>query len=89
LPLAPTAVLKFDPTHLNITEFMGKPVAYWLELENTAKMGGWEHAAMENSKLRKQRKDLLDAHHISKGWNDAAALERIEAVIKAWGPISE
>lgn len=72
---------------LVLTEFMGKPVAYWVELENTAKMGGWDHAAMENSKLRAQRKELLDAHHISKGWNDAAALDRIEAVIKSWGPI--
>ena len=34
--------------------FMGKPIAYWIELDNHAREAGIEDVALENAKLRKR-----------------------------------
>ena len=68
--------------------FMGKPVDYWIELDNHARKIGIEDVALENAKLRKRitilekRWKALRMYLIGKPWNLYIGCEEFEVVRK-------
>jgi len=68
--------------------FMGKPIAYWMELDNHARELGIEDVVLEKAKLRKRitiwekRWKALRMYLIGKPWNLYIGCEEFEMIRK-------